>query len=404
MRRSGPREKGAQAERWGLHLGFINTRNHARPSESDLVAEPMARNGSRCDCCAFWGTVCRHLLIAACLMAGCIMVLDHAFLEPTVGIRNVTLDEPNHVTTTIDSEELETTTTLQTTMIDELDTFRAVFSVDFAGATERVVNVSLTTGEATLRRTNNATVDLQREWLAHRVLQRVQLALEQYNQQNGGALVGNGNQYDLLTSESWFGRSTLASVGHTPYRQAMQSSNPDAASQSNVLQRLKRQVLHFVSTDHSDNGDKQHRMDRQQHAGLLVTISLATTLLISSISLWHASTTWISTTPRTSSRSQGTMCIRVMLVLHSWALQPSRCLQVGQWKGIMCIHSRSWISDLVLWSSATEIDPARQGPIAALQVQGSAKELVRELTPVQLREGDVDQMTGQHITGLDSSW
>lgn len=61
---------------------------------------------------------------------------------------------------------------------------------------------------------------------------------------------------------------------------------------------------------------------------------------------------------------------------------------------------RSWISDLVLWSSATEIDPARQGPIAALQVQGSAKELVRELTPVQLREGDVDQMTGQHVTGL----
>ena len=61
---------------------------------------------------------------------------------------------------------------------------------------------------------------------------------------------------------------------------------------------------------------------------------------------------------------------------------------------------RSWISDLVLWSSATEIDPARQGPIAALQVQGSAKELVRELMPMQLRDGDVDQMTGQHVTGL----
>ncbi|CAJ1416652.1 unnamed protein product [Effrenium voratum] len=61
---------------------------------------------------------------------------------------------------------------------------------------------------------------------------------------------------------------------------------------------------------------------------------------------------------------------------------------------------RSWVSDLVLWSSATEIDPRRQGPVAALQVQGSAKELVREITPQQLQDGDVDQLTGQHLTGL----
>ena len=54
------------------------------------------------------------------------------------------------------------------------------------------------------------------------------------------------------------------------------------------------------------------------------------------------------------------------------------------------------MSNLVLWSSATEIDPRRQGPVAALQVQGSAKELVREITPQQLRDGDVDQLTGQH--------
>ena len=61
---------------------------------------------------------------------------------------------------------------------------------------------------------------------------------------------------------------------------------------------------------------------------------------------------------------------------------------------------RSWISDLVLWASATELDPARHGPIAALQVQGSAKELIRELTPQQLQHGDIDPMTGQQLTGL----
>ena len=42
---------------------------------------------------------------------------------------------------------------------------------------------------------------------------------------------------------------------------------------------------------------------------------------------------------------------------------------------------RSWISDLILWSSATDLDHRRLGPIAALQVTGSAKELVRELDP-----------------------
>ena len=61
---------------------------------------------------------------------------------------------------------------------------------------------------------------------------------------------------------------------------------------------------------------------------------------------------------------------------------------------------RSWVSDIILWSSATEVDARRQGPIAALQVQGSAKELIRELTPAQLRDGDIDQATGAPITGL----
>ena len=61
---------------------------------------------------------------------------------------------------------------------------------------------------------------------------------------------------------------------------------------------------------------------------------------------------------------------------------------------------RSWISDLILGSSATDFDDRRLGPIAALQVTGSAKERVRELTPDQLSNGVLDPQTGQHITGL----
>ena len=226
-------EKGIQAERWQIHLGFINglrgdelfryARNAARQTDSDLVAEPMARHRECPSCRTIWWAICRHLLVAACLMAGCIMILDHAFLEPTVGIRNVTLDEPNHFETTTVSAELETTT-LQAVEIEEPDTFRAVFSVDFTGATQRVVNVALTTGEATLRKTNDAAVDLQRELLAHKVLQHVQLALEQYNQ-HGGALVGNGVPDDTLTSDYGSDNRRLQVVD-TPYRQAMQSKQP----------------------------------------------------------------------------------------------------------------------------------------------------------------------------------
>ena len=61
---------------------------------------------------------------------------------------------------------------------------------------------------------------------------------------------------------------------------------------------------------------------------------------------------------------------------------------------------RSWVSDLILWSSATDLEPQRLGPIAALQVNGSARDLVRELTPEQLAHGIQDAQTGQHITGL----
>ena len=61
---------------------------------------------------------------------------------------------------------------------------------------------------------------------------------------------------------------------------------------------------------------------------------------------------------------------------------------------------RSWVSDLVLWSTATEIPVERQAAIAALQITGSARELIREIPPEQLRDGWVDPQTQQHLTGL----
>lgn len=62
--------------------------------------------------------------------------------------------------------------------------------------------------------------------------------------------------YDTLTSDYGSDDRRLQVVD-TPYRQAMQSNNLDAASQSNVLQRFKRQVLHFGSTTKTMNNIHQ---------------------------------------------------------------------------------------------------------------------------------------------------
>ena len=60
---------------------------------------------------------------------------------------------------------------------------------------------------------------------------------------------------------------------------------------------------------------------------------------------------------------------------------------------------RSWLSDLVLWASATDLAVQRQGPVAALQITGSAKEIIREIPPAHLRDGVHDNV-GNHTPGL----
>ena len=59
---------------------------------------------------------------------------------------------------------------------------------------------------------------------------------------------------------------------------------------------------------------------------------------------------------------------------------------------------RSWLSDVVLWAGATDLEPERQGPAVALVVTGAARDLVRELQPQELRDGIWEQ--GTHIPGL----
>ena len=59
---------------------------------------------------------------------------------------------------------------------------------------------------------------------------------------------------------------------------------------------------------------------------------------------------------------------------------------------------RSWLSDIVLWSTATDMEQERQAPAVALVITGAARDLIREIPPQQLRDGLWEN--GQHVTGL----
>lgn len=58
------------------------------------------------------------------------------------------------------------------------------------------------------------------------------------------------------------------------------------------------------------------------------------------------------------------------------------------------------LSILILWSASTDVEQVRQGPIAALQISGAARDLIREIPPNVLQNGRVDPQTGVVTPGL----
>ena len=65
---------------------------------------------------------------------------------------------------------------------------------------------------------------------------------------------------------------------------------------------------------------------------------------------------------------------------------------------------RTWIQDIRLWALGTDVEILKQGPVAALRIGGSAKELVRELDGNILVNGAVlpdDQGNPVQHTGLE---
>ena len=59
---------------------------------------------------------------------------------------------------------------------------------------------------------------------------------------------------------------------------------------------------------------------------------------------------------------------------------------------------RSWLSDVAVWSAATDVEVERQAAAVVLQIHGLARDLVRELPAHQLRDGIWEG--NQHVPGL----
>ena len=61
---------------------------------------------------------------------------------------------------------------------------------------------------------------------------------------------------------------------------------------------------------------------------------------------------------------------------------------------------RVWLQDLDVWAAGTELQAEQQAPAVVQRLGGAARELARGVPTQQLREGRVDPMTGQVMTGL----
>ena len=61
---------------------------------------------------------------------------------------------------------------------------------------------------------------------------------------------------------------------------------------------------------------------------------------------------------------------------------------------------RAWLQDLDVWAAGTELQAEQQAPAVVQRLGGAARELARSVPTQQLRDGRVDPLTGQQVTGM----
>ena len=336
------KEKGQSAIRRDVRLGV----NHVGRGSgslgtpvSNLVAEPMNDGRKCCQMCSqFWYLVRRSALITALCLGGVIALLDAMFLIPSDSIDSKYNIEPNHS---------QTEAALTTTGGPEWpNRFSAAFTVEFSGLTSGVVNMTLLGTDATILPTEDVLTYQQRVQVSRQAMNMVRSALDAH----GGHMSLNDEtrplnwQRDESTGQTgiydtdYHANRVLTSEALTPTLQYQPSS-------SNVVPEVKHRGL--------------------SAKGLNITVFLATMLLISSVVCSMQQNPF-----RPQHQQHGGP--RGSGIGHSDAGPPFvgtatlKCPPSWSVEHNHIYSLRSWVADLVLWSSATEIEGARQGPIAAL--------------------------------------
>ncbi len=362
------KEKGRSAFNRDVRLGTDHLGHGRRSigfSASNLVAEPMNDGQKCCQICGqFWFLVCRSALITALFLGGVVALLDAVFLIPSGNIDLKYNIEPNH-------SEVEVA--LTTTGGPEWpNRFSAAFTVEFSGLSTGVINMTLLGTDATILPSEDVLTYQQRARVSKQAMTMVRSALDAH-----GGLVSLNDEARRL---NW---QLDESSGQAGIYDTNHYANNDETSGA-LTPTLQYQPS-------SPNAEPEVKRKGLSVTGLNITVFVATVLLLSSVICSMQQNPFRPPHhhqhggPRGAGIGQsdagppfvGTATLKCP---PSWSVERNHIYSL-----------RSWVADLVLWSSATEIEGARQGPIAALQIQGSARELVRELTPQQLRDGDGQQ-------------
>ena len=377
--------KGRDAAATNLRLGIAHVRQHRASTGhrvSDLVAEPMAEPGRGCyRCCkTFWWLVCRSILITTCFITCTVTVLDVAFYNP-LGSMEAFYHEPNDRETLVPTGWHEqnangllvdpvTTALNQTGEPSWPKRFSAAFTVEFSGVSDGYINMTLLGDEATIIPADDALTTRQREQISKHAMQLLRTALTER---------GEAQQLD-------FSGRHLQTV--------LDDSSLEHVDDTSVLSDHDDRLILRVTADSRASEPSKSSSSVVSVKNLSIICALALTLFVSSIICGMQQNPFRPQHtqhhnhggPRTgighSDAGPPFVGTATLKCPPSWSVERNHVYSL-----------RSWIADLVLWSSATEVDGYRQGPIAAMQIQGSARELVRELTPQQLRDGD-GQNTG----------
>ena len=365
--RTSAREKGKAADQRHVFLGSTDVcRAVSYRADPNLVAEPMEAL-RRC-CQVGVCLVCRSLLGAVIILGGMLALLECAFtdldaLSVPTDADNVPLQWLTSSTTSPQIEQTLTWSNVNEPNVQTTTGFRMSLTVDVTVDSDGSMAFSVV----------NETDFSERFHDVSRVRDET---TDDFHRTRMRA-VGLANSA-LLTAGVDFGDNNSRQL------QQLDDMVPKKQNVVNWLHKLADSSFHPMGR-HS----KMHVFATMMTCVSAVMCMLLPCMMQDPFRPPHPSQHGMRTNVHQSDAGPPFVGTATLKVPPSWCIERNHVYSL-----------RSWISDLILWASASDLDPIRHGPVAALQVQGTAKELVRELTPQQLQQGDIDPQTGQHYTGL----